>query len=66
MSVPARRFWTICETADFLRLSIKGTYALASRGELPTVRITRGRKGIRVDGRELERRLERQIAEGHK
>jgi hypothetical protein len=60
-----RRFWTIAQTADFLQLSIKCIYAMASRGSLPVVRICPGRKkGLRIDGRELERRLEKQIEAG--
>lgn len=63
----AHRWLTIAQAAEFLQLSPKCVYAMVARGDLPVVRICPGRKkGLRVDGRELERRLERQLTERNK
>jgi excisionase family DNA binding protein len=57
-----RRWLTVAQTAELLQVSLKCAYAMASRGALPIVKICPGRrKGLRIDGRELEKRLERQL-----
>jgi excisionase family DNA binding protein len=61
-----RRWLTITQAAEVLQIHPKTAYSWALTGRLPTARIGGSRKAIRVDRVELERRLERQIAEGHK
>jgi excisionase family DNA binding protein len=61
-----RRWLTIAQAAELLQINRKTAYAMAAREALPIVRISSGRKGIRVDGRELERRLELQLKERKK
>lgn len=54
---------TIAQAAELLQVHIKSAYAMASRRQLPVARISSGRKGLRIDRLELERRLERQCRE---
>jgi len=64
MNCPAPRRWlTIPQAAELLSLHPKTVSALCLRKVLPSVKIGRSR---RIDGGELERQLERQIAEGRK
>ena len=65
MTEAGRRWLTIAQTAELLQLNPKTIYSMASRGSLPVVRICPGRrKGLRIDRRELERRLEKQLLAG--
>ncbi|MEN6560095.1 MAG: helix-turn-helix domain-containing protein [Acidobacteriota bacterium] len=57
--MPARRWISTRECAELLGLSIAGVRKMISRGEIPAVHLGRT---VRVDGRELERRLDAQLA----
>lgn len=54
-----RRWLTIAQAADYLGLSVKGTYGLAAAGKLPAAHVGRL---VRVDGKALEAELERQVS----
>jgi excisionase family DNA binding protein len=56
-----RRLLTLVEAADLLGVSVASVRRLIWRGDLPTVRLTRR---IQVDGRDLERLIERAKARG--
>ena len=58
---PGPRFLTVQETAELLRLHRQTVYTMASRGQLPAVRIGRA---LRIHAGKLERMLEDQAA-GH-
>jgi excisionase family DNA binding protein len=62
MNPDGRRWLTIAQTAELLQVNAKTIYQMASRGDLPVVRICGRRKGLRVDRLELERRLEAQAS----
>jgi len=52
-----RRFITIAEAAFYLSISVKTCYKMASRGDLPSVKIGRLR---RIDLKVLSEKLEKQ------
>jgi excisionase family DNA binding protein len=56
-----RRLLTLVEAADLLGVSVASVRRLIWRGDLPTVRLTRR---VQVDGRDLERLIERAKARG--
>ncbi len=56
---PRRRWITIREAAEYLGLSIKGAYDMASAGKLPAARVGRL---VRIDVKALEAELERQVS----
>ena len=55
-----RRWATVAEAAQYLRLSVNGCRKLICAGKIPAVRVGRA---VRVDLRELERQLEDQLKE---
>jgi hypothetical protein len=59
--VPARRWLKPCEAAEFLGCHVQSVYSGLLKGALPGVKISS--VGWRLDRLELERRLERDIAE---
>jgi excisionase family DNA binding protein len=59
MNLEGRRYLTIAQAAALLQVHIKTAYAMANRGEIPSVKI--GRRTIRIDGRRLCEQLERQM-----
>ena len=62
-----RRWLTVAQAAELLQLSAKTLYRKVARradlcgGPPPVVKVISGKKGIRLDGKELERRLEQQL-----
>jgi excisionase family DNA binding protein len=58
-TVPQRPLMTVSETAERLRVSEKTVRRLASRNDLPTLRVG---GSVRVDADELERWLGRQMS----
>ena len=53
-----RRWLTVKQAAEYLGLSVKGTYDMAAAGKLPVARIGRV---VRIDLRALETSLEAQV-----
>jgi len=58
MTTPLRHWLSVNETAELLGLSVPGVRKMIARDEIPAVHLGRT---VRVDGRELERRLEQQL-----
>lgn len=54
-----RRWITVREAAEYLGLSIKGTYDLTAAGKLPAARVGRL---VRIDLRALQADLEAQVS----
>jgi excisionase family DNA binding protein len=54
MAGPTSRFYNLGEVAEILNISVKQTYALVRRGELPAIKIG-GRGQWRVEADALEK-----------
>jgi excisionase family DNA binding protein len=59
MNAENRRWITVREAAEYLKISVKGTYDMAAAGKLPPARVGRL---VRIDGKALEEELERQLS----